>query len=98
MKYTDFENIISDFGLELIKDSGGSDCWQFRFKDVWIGRIHKTKKINRSILWISGFNIFNSDILNHLSKETVREAIQRKVKQIKTNIENARLKNVSEDF
>ena len=58
----------------------------------------KQKKINRSILWISGFNIFNGEILNHLSQETVREAIQRKIKQIKTNIENARLKNVSEDF
>jgi len=44
MKYTDFENIISEFGLEWIKDSGGCDCWQFRFKDVWIGVFTKQKR------------------------------------------------------
>ena len=93
MTYNDFENIVSEFGLERIKECGG-DCWHFRFKDIWVGRIHKTKKINRSILWVGG----KTDILNHIPAEELREKWKNKIQMIKYDLVRNRLKNLGEDF
>ena len=46
MTYTDFDRIISEYGIGRTSSYNG---FILTFKDVAMGNIHFTKKINRSI-------------------------------------------------
>lgn len=91
MKYTDFDRIISEYGLGRTKNYGG---FILTFKDVAIGNIHLTKKINRSILWLHSY----CEILNHIKEEDLRERLENKIKQIKENIQKERINSLDKDF
>lgn len=91
MKYTDFDRIISEYGIGRTGDYNG---FILTFKDVAFGNIHFTKKINRSILWLSNF----CEILNHIKEEDLRERLENKIKQIKENIQRERIKSLDKDF
>ena len=76
MKYTDFDRIISEYGI------GRTSCYNgfiLTFKDVAMGNLHYTKKINRSILWLSNF----CEILNHIKEEDLREHLKNKINNLK---------------
>lgn len=76
MKYTDFDRIISEYGI------GRTSCYNgfiLTFKDVAIGNLHFTKKINISILWLSNF----CEILNHIKEEDLREHLKNKINNLK---------------
>ena len=92
MKYTDFDSIISEYGIGRIKGYNG---FTLTFKDVSVGNIHFTKKINRSILWLSS-NF--CEILNHIKEEDLRECLENKIKRIKENIQQERIKRLDKDF
>lgn len=92
MKYTDFERIISEYGFGRTKNYGG---FILTFKNVAVGTIHLTKKINRSILW---FSSSYGEILNHIKEEDLRERFENKIKQIKENIQRERLNSLDKDF
>lgn len=92
MKYTDFDRIVSEYGLGRIRGYNGFNLF---FKDVSVGTIQLTKKINRSILWLSsGF----CETLNHIEEEDLRERLENKIKQIKENIQRERIHSLDEDF
>lgn len=91
MTYTDFDRIISEYGIGR---TGGYNGFILTFKDVAFGSLHFTKKINRSILWLSNF----SEILNHIKEEDLRERLETKIKQIKENIQKERIKSLDKDF
>ena len=91
MTYTDFDRIISEYGIGR---TGGYNGFILTFKDVAMGNIHFTKKINRSILWLSNF----CEILNHIKEEDLRERLENKIKQIKENIQRERIKSLGKDF
>jgi len=91
MTYPDFDRIISEYGI------GSTGCYNgfiLTFKEVAMGNIHLTKKINRSILWLSNF----CEILNHIKEEDLRERLETKIKQIKENIQRERIKSLDKDF
>ena len=92
MKYTDFDRIVSEYGIGRIKGYNG---FTLTFKDVPVGNIHFTKKINRSIMWLSSSFC---EILNHIKEEDLREHLENKIKQIKENIEKERIKSLDKDF
>ena len=52
MTYTDFDRIISEYGIGR---TGGYNGFILTFKDVAMGNLQFTKKINRSILCLSNF-------------------------------------------
>ena len=91
MTYTDFDRIINEYGLGRTPRYNG---FILTFKDVAMGNIHFTKKINRSILWLSNF----CEILNHIKEEDLRERLENKIKQIKDNIQRERIKSLDGDF
>lgn len=92
MTYTDFERIINEYGLSRTPCHNG---YILVFKNkVAIGNIHFTKKINRSILWLSNF----CEILNHIKEEDLRERLETKIKRIKENIQRERIKSLDGDF
>lgn len=91
MKYTDFDRIISKYGIGR---TGSYNGFILTFKDVAMGNIHFTKKINRSILWLSNF----CEILNHIKEEDLRERLENKIKQIKENIQKERIHSLDGDF
>ena len=91
MKYTDFDRIVSEYGISRTSSYNG---FILTFKDVALGNIHFTKKINRSILWLSNF----CEILNHIKEEDLRERLENKIKQIKENIQRERIKSLDKDF
>ncbi len=91
MTYTDFDRIISEYGIGRIKGYNG---FTLTFKEVSVGNIHFTKKINRSILWLSSF----CEILNKIKEEDLRERLENKIKQIKENIQRERIKSLDKDF
>ena len=91
MTYTDFDRIISEYGIGRTASYNG---FILTFKDVAMGNIHFTKKINRSILWLSNF----CEILNHIKEEDLRERLEKKIKQIKENIQRERIKSLDKDF
>ena len=80
MTYTDFDRIINEYGLCRTPCYNG---FVLTFKNVAMGNIHFTKKINRSILWLSNF----CEYLNHIKEEDLRERLENKIKQIKENIQ-----------
>lgn len=92
MTYIDFDRIISEYGLGRSHSYNG---FILTFKDVAIGNIHFTKKINRSILWLSSSFC---DTLNHIKEEDLRERLENKIKQIKENIQRERIHNLDKDF
>lgn len=92
MTYTDFDRIVCEYGLGRIKGYNGLNLL---FKDVSVGNIHFTKKINRSILWLSSSFC---DTLNHIKEEDLRERLENKIKQIKENIQRERIKSLGKDF
>ena len=71
MTYTDFERIICEYSLGRTSCNNG---FILTFKDVAMGNLHYTKKINRSILWLSNF----CEILNHIKEEDLRERLETK--------------------
>ena len=91
MTYTDFDRIVCEYGLGRTSCNNG---FILTFKDVAIGNLHYTKKINRSILWLSNFY----EILNHIKEEDLRERLETKIKQIKENIQRERIKSLDKDF
>lgn len=91
MKYTDFDRIISEYGIGR---TGSYNGFILTFKDVAMGNIHFTKKINRSILWLSNF----CETLNHIKEEDLQERLSNKIKQIKENIQRERIKSLDKDF
>lgn len=91
MTYTDFDRIIIEYGIGR---TGSYNGFILTFKDVAMGNIHLTKKINRSILWLSNF----CEILNHIKEEDLRECLETKIKQIKENIQRERIKSLDKDF
>ena len=91
MTYTDFDRIISEYGIGRTSSYNG---FILTFKYVAMGNIHFTKKINRSILWLSNF----CEILNHIKEEDLRERLEKKIKQIKENIQRERIKSLDKDF
>ena len=91
MTYTDFDRVISEYGIGRTCSYNG---FILTFKDVAMGNIHFTKKINRSILWLSNF----CEILNHIKEEDLRERLENKIKQIKENIQRERIKSLDKDF
>lgn len=93
MTYTDFERIINEYGLSRTPCHNG---YILVFKNkVAIGNIHFTKKINRSILWLSSSFC---EILNHIKEEDLRERLETKIKRIKENIQRERIKSLDGDF
>lgn len=92
MTYTDFDRIVCEYGLGRTPRNNG---YILVFKNkVAIGNILLTKKINRSILWLSNF----CEILNHIKEEDLRERLETKIKQIKENIQKERIKSLDIDF
>lgn len=92
MTYTDFDRIISEYGIGR---TGSYNGFILNFKDVAIGNIHFTKKINRSILWLYPFT---GETLNHIKEEDLQERLSNKIKQIKENIQRERIKSLGNDF
>ena len=92
MKYTDFDRITSEYGLGRNQGYNGFTLY---FKDVYVGNIHLTKKINRSILWLSSSYC---ETLNHIKEEDLRERLEYKIKQIKENIQRNRMHSLEKDF
>lgn len=95
MKYTDFERIISEYGLGRIHDSEKNLIILVFKNKVAIGNIQLTKKINRSILWLSKGP---TDTLNHIKEEDLRERLKNIIKQLKENVQRERIISLNGDF